>query len=132
MPSLKYSRQREAIKEFLYSRHDHPTANDIYENIRQKYPNISLGTVYRNLALLCSLGEITKVPGTGGPDRYDANTDPHDHFICKQCQTVVDVTAPHRKPAEERNYSDFPGKVENYSTNYFGICKKCLNNPKNS
>ncbi len=132
MAALKYSRQREAIKEFVYSRHDHPTADAVYENIRQTFPNISLGTVYRNLALLCDLGEICKVPGTGGPDRFDANTAPHDHFICKQCQTVVDVKTPQKNLTEEIRDRDLPGKVENFSTNYFGLCEKCLNNPKNS
>lgn len=58
MAALKYSRQRESIKEFLRSRTDHPTADTVYENLRQIYPNISLGTVYRNLSLLSDIGEI--------------------------------------------------------------------------
>ena len=61
MKTLKYSRQRESIKEFLQGRTDHPTADTVYTNIREIYPNISLGTVYRNLALLASLGEIQPV-----------------------------------------------------------------------
>ena len=60
MAALKYSRQRESIKEFLRSRTDHPTADTVYENLRQIYPNISLGTVYRNLSLLSDIGEIRK------------------------------------------------------------------------
>lgn len=61
MAALKYSRQRESIKEFLRSRTDHPTADTVYENLRQIYPNISLGTVYRNLSLLSDIGEIRKL-----------------------------------------------------------------------
>ena len=65
MAALKYSRQRESIKEFLRSRTDHPTADTVYENLRQIYPNISLGTVYRNLSLLSDIGEIRKLTNFG-------------------------------------------------------------------
>lgn len=61
MATLKYSRQRESIKEFLRNRTDHPTADVVYENMKLIYPNISLGTVYRNLSLLADLGEIKKL-----------------------------------------------------------------------
>ena len=72
MATLKYSRQRESIKEFLRTRTDHPTADVVYENMKLIYPNISLGTVYRNLSLLADLGEIKKLSPeritlTGGP-----------------------------------------------------------------
>ena len=65
MAALKYSRQRESIKEFLRSRTDHPTADTVYENLRQIYPNISLGTVYRNLSLLSDIGELGKLTSFG-------------------------------------------------------------------
>ena len=68
MAALKYSRQRESIKEFLRSRTDHPTADTVYENLRQIYPNISLGTVYRNLSLLSDIGEIRKLTNFGSAD----------------------------------------------------------------
>ena len=56
--ALKYSRQRQVIKDFLMTRKDHPTADTVYMNVRNEYPNISLGTVYRNLSLLADIGEI--------------------------------------------------------------------------
>ena len=77
MATLKYSRQRESIKEFLMTRTDHPTADTVYENLRLIYPNISLGTVYRNLSLLADIGEIRKLPSTSGADRFDGRTEPH-------------------------------------------------------
>ena len=77
MANLKYSRQRESIREFLMTRHDHPTADMVYHHIRQIYPNISLGTVYRNLSLLVNLGSIRKISTGDGPDRFDAATAPH-------------------------------------------------------
>lgn len=76
MAALKYSRQRESIKEFLRSRTDHPTADTVYENLRQIYPNISLGTVYRNLSLLSDIGEIRKLTKfrKRGPLRWKGRT----------------------------------------------------------
>lgn len=61
MATLKYSRQRESIKEFLMSRKDHPTADTIYDNIRMVYPNVSLGTIYRNLTLLENIGRYAEL-----------------------------------------------------------------------
>ena len=71
---IKYSRQRESIVNFLASRTDHPTAETIYQNIKKEFPNISLGTVYRNLSLLEEIGEIIKISTGVGPDHYDYNT----------------------------------------------------------
>ena len=91
MPAIKHSKQREAIMAFLKTRYDHPTADTVYMNIRQEFPNISLGTVYRNLSLLADLGEIQKLTPGQGPDRFDANVQPHYHFICKTCGQVMDM-----------------------------------------
>ncbi len=88
MPTLKYSRQREAVKEFLASRIDHPTADTVYTNLREKFPNISLGTVYRNLSLLADMGEIIKITTGDGADRFDGRITPHNHFICRKCHKV--------------------------------------------
>ena len=82
---LKRSKQRESIKKFLISRYDHPTAETVYMNIKEEFPNISLGTVYRNLSLLADIGEIQKLSTGIGPDRVDGNPKPHYHFICKEC-----------------------------------------------
>ena len=78
--ALKYSRQREVIKAFLYNTDKHPTADDVYVNIRKQYPNISLGTVYRNLTLLSDMGEIKRLRVGDGIDHFDADTSPHNHF----------------------------------------------------
>ena len=78
---LKRSKQRESIKKFLISRYDHPTAETVYMNIKEEFPNISLGTVYRNLSLLADIGEIQKLSTGIGPDRFDGNPKPHYHFL---------------------------------------------------
>ena len=91
MKTLKYSRQRESIKANLMSRRDHPTADALYASIREKFPNISLGTVYRNLNLLVETGEILKLTCGNGPDHYDGNVTPHYHFVCRDCGQVYDM-----------------------------------------
>ena len=89
--ALKYSRQREVIKDFLCTRKDHPTADVVYMNVRQKYPNISLGTVYRNLTLLSEIGEIRRLRVGDGVDHFDADTSLHHHFICSHCGRIIDL-----------------------------------------
>ena len=89
MKTLKYSRQRESIKACLMSRKDHPTADALYTSIREQFPNISLGTVYRNLNLLVELGEIRKLSCGDGTDHFDYDTSPHYHYVCRQCGRVM-------------------------------------------
>ncbi|MDR2888891.1 MAG: transcriptional repressor [Lachnospiraceae bacterium] len=89
--ALKYSRQRETIKEFLLSREDHPTADIVYLNVRRSYPRISLGTVYRNLNLLAAIGDISRICIGDSVDRYEANTAAHCHFICQTCGQIFDL-----------------------------------------
>ena len=85
MAARKYSRQRESIKDFLATRKDHPTADMVYQNVRRQNPNISLGTVYRNLTLLAESGEINRLNMGDGVDHFDADTSPHYHLLCTKC-----------------------------------------------
>lgn len=128
MAALKYSRQREAIKEFLCSRTDHPTADTIYENIREQYPNISLGTVYRNLGLLVSIGEIAKITAVQGPDRFDARTAPHHHFVCRHCHCVIDLEMPEQNHLEQTASQSFDGVIEGHTISFYGLCADCKKN----
>ena len=89
--AIKYSKQRAIIMDFLKDRKDHPTADVVYTNVRKTLPNISLGTVYRNLMLLTELGEIRKVQVGDGVDHFDPITDEHDHFVCTECGGVYDL-----------------------------------------
>ena len=125
MASLKYSRQRDCIKSFLLSRYDHPTADTIYMNVRKEFPNISLGTVYRNLALLASLGEIIKIT-VDGADRFDAHVEPHSHFICKNCHQVLDLHVENEELIQAQAQKNFPGQIEGHVVQYFGLCSTCL------
>ena len=124
MAVLKYSRQREAIKNYLQGREDHPSADMVYDGIRGEFPNISLGTVYRNLSLLTELGEIIKIP-TEGADRFDARVAPHNHFICKSCGRVMDSMISVKNPVEEINAQWYGGEVEECRMEFYGICNEC-------
>jgi len=126
MATLKYSRQRESIKNFLAGRMDHPTAETIYTCLRESHPHISLGTVYRNLSLLTELGEIKKISTGDGPDHFDGDTSRHHHFICRNCHQVSDMKMKSIDAIIETAAKDFNGQIDGYVTNFYGLCEKCL------
>lgn len=126
MATLKHSKQRECIKDFLMNCTDHPTADTIYMNIREQFPNISLGTVYRNLALLSDLGEITKITTGGGADRFDGNTRPHHHFICTCCHKVMDLDMDNIDFIMDKAQEACTGEIRSYITHFYGICGDCI------
>jgi len=112
----------------LRARHDHPTAETLYHALRPTYPNISLGTVYRNLALLEQVGEIQRLPGQDSPDRYDGITAAHDHLRCRACGGVDDLPdmgavvdlGRAREIAARQNVA-----VEGCRIVFEGLCKNC-------
>ena len=122
---LKYSKPRESIKNFLVTRYDHPTAETVYLNIRREFPNISLGTVYRNLNLLAEIGEIQKLSPGIGPDRFDGNPAPHYHFICRHCGCVMDLTVSGLDHINILAGQDFDGEIEGHITYFYGTCPSC-------
>lgn len=122
---LKYSRQRESIKAYLDTHLTHPTAETVYLDIKQEFPNISLGTVYRNLNLLADTGEILRISPGNGPDRFDGNTKPHYHFICAECGDVLDMDLAPQADLEEMASRSFQGTISGHVTHFFGLCPKC-------
>lgn len=123
---IKRSRQREAIQKCLAGRYDHPTAEMVYMSIKDEFPNISLGTVYRNLSLLSDLGEIRKIPVSGGPDRFDGKTVPHYHFSCRKCKSVLDLELTQQEQLNELVGKNFPGIIEEHTILFTGICPNCM------
>lgn len=123
---LKYSRQRESIKNFLIDRYDHPTAETVYLGIKEEFPNISLGTVYRNLSLLADIGEILKISTGTGPDRFDGNPNPHYHFFCKECGSVLDLEMDSIEHVNVIAGHKFAGEIEGSITHFYGKCPDCL------
>lgn len=128
MATLKYSRQRESIKQFLATTKEHPTADTVYMHVREEYPNISLGTVYRNLNLLTELGEAIKITTPDGGDRFDGCVRPHNHFYCTKCGRVLDLDFDMTKidKINQAAAENFDGIIESSNTIFFGQCSDCI------
>lgn len=122
MPIERKSKQRDAIINELCSRYDHPTAMELYLSVREVIPNLSLGTLYRNLSQLEESGMVLRIPD-GSNDRFDGNVNPHAHFKCTVCGKVYDLMS--FKNDSVSFSDDIIGNVVNYSLMAFGQCKHC-------
>ena len=89
--STKHFRKRDAILEYLRSTKAHPSAEMIYADLKPRIPDLAMGTVYRNLTLFKEQGLVMSVATVNGVERFDGNTDPHVHFICRDCDSVIDL-----------------------------------------
>lgn len=125
MASRKYSRQRESIKTFLAGRGDHPTAEIIYLSLREKDPKLSLGTVYRNLALLTELGEIQKISTGEGPEHFDGDVSRHQHFICRRCHRIEDIRIENMSSLKKEAAELSGAEIEDVMVNFYGLCREC-------
>lgn len=126
MAGLKYSRQRIAVLNYLRSVTTHPTAECVYQAIREEFPRISLGTVYRNLNLLADQGEILRLNCGEDVDRYDAVVEPHDHFICRTCGRVLDLPLIPIKDVDQQAEKMCAGRIEGHKLYFYGKCNECL------
>ncbi len=114
--------QRQVILNILKSTNTHPTADWVYERAREYIPNISLGTVYRNLKILKEVGELLEI-NDGKQSRFDARVDKHHHFKCISCGGIYDIEPDEVKIKENLKEKGFiPFETEIFIT---GICKKC-------
>lgn len=121
---MRYSRQREAVYNVVASTKCHPDASYVYEQVRKVMPNISLGTVYRNLAELCQDGRLIKVSVEGSAERFDACCAPHVHHVCSSCGAVTDLSMDKISISH-----DFEG-VDHYQITFYGTCESCRNKTK--
>ncbi len=119
-----YSSRRETILKVLRSTKSHPCAEYVYEECRKSIPNISLGTVYRNLATLEKSGEVIKVATVDGRDRYDGDTSTHTHLICTRCGKVIDIDISSglaKALEDERAEHDY----QDIQLNFYSLCDEC-------
>lgn len=123
---MGYSKQREAMLSVLRNTKTHPTANEIYEKMRESDPKISRGTVYRNLALLSNRGAILRIDTVHDSVHYDGDTQPHYHFVCNSCGAVYDLFV---EPIDmDKTVEDNIGaSVDSHSLIFYGECKECRN-----
>ncbi|MGN0164776.1 MAG: transcriptional repressor [Lachnospiraceae bacterium] len=127
---VKYSAQRELIKSYLKSTSCHPTAETVYDNVRQVCTRISLGTVYRNLSLLTELGEIQKISCGDGIERYDWNAEPHSHFFCKMCHSLIDLDLLYMSNLNTLAEKVYNGEIQGHTIQFYGICEDCVKTQK--
>jgi Fur family peroxide stress response transcriptional regulator len=122
---FKRSRQRERILELLRGTGIHPTATLIYDRLKKEFPDLSLGTVYRNLNILIEQGLIRKIDFGSTFDRYDANITPHYHFICERCGSITDLEIPidEELNIKVKNATRFNPK--RHRIEFYGLCEKC-------
>ena len=112
MAAIRHSRQRDAIKAYLMSTVAHPTAEIVYEHLRKEFPNISLGTIYRNLNFLVEHGEALRLDCGDGFDHFDGNVSPHNHFFCRGCGQIFDLQMQEIDHINILANADFNGKIE--------------------
>ncbi len=119
--------QRLAVLAILQDRHDHPSADQIYREVRLQLPAISFNTVYKTLEVLCLKGLVTKVNPLHEVARYDSETGRHVHLVCRRCQAIIDLywrqgsAQPPAFGAEE--LQGF--RVEHQSVTLWGLCRRC-------
>lgn len=124
MKQKRNTRQRQLVLDAVRARYDHPSADQIYQDVRTVDEKISRGTVYRNLNVLVESGDIFHVK-VANAERFECGMDLHHHLLCTKCGSLCDVTFTYqieldKKLAEETGY-----KIERHQTVFEGICPNC-------
>ena len=125
--SQKNFRKRNAILSYLQGTNAHPSAETIYSDLKAEIPDLSIGTVYRNLTHFRKQGLVSSIATVNGVERFDANTEPHVHFICEGCDAVIDL---HQLSTPQALCSEAEGSigcsVSGCQLSFTGKCRDCL------
>lgn len=124
MKQKRNSRQRQMILDAVSKRHDHPTADEIYLDVRAKDEKISRGTVYRNLGVLTENREISNVK-LPAADRYDCRIDYHYHLLCTECNKVFDAPNIYHREFDEKAAEDTGFLIKRHRVVFEGVCPEC-------
>lgn len=127
---MKYSKQRNLILETVVKNPIHPTADQVYSQLHEENPTLSLGTVYRNLNLLSDIGQLRRICVPNGSDRYDGRLDRHFHIICDKCQKVYDVENRLKLDIERHVQKETGYRVNEIDVVMNGICPDCQKKEK--
>ena len=122
----KHFRKRDAILHCVRSTDAHPSADWVFEHVKEQLPDISLATVYRNLSLFKEQGLLTSLGTVKGVERFDGNTEPHVHFICTQCDGVTDL--PHMAVPQSlcsQAAAQTGGQIDVCHLSFTGVCNRC-------
>ena len=124
---MRYSRQRKLIMEWVQKAHDHPTATEIFGAVKKDIPNISLGTVYRNLKQLVEHGFLRSME-LNGVVHYDADLSDHQHFLCNHCYRIYDITLPVLNIDELQQ--QLGHQIDTFEFRFKGLCIQCQKESK--
>ena len=122
----RFSKKRQAIYDALLSSKEHPSAETVYQALKAEYPDLSLGTVYRNIKGMMESGDVICVGNVEGKDRFDANIEPHAHLVCRACGAVMDLDIPGDMAFQCRSLAQ-QNKIELDlgSLHFEGLCPAC-------
>ncbi len=123
--NTRMTKQRKAILEALKNTDTHPTADEIYEEVKEEIPNISLGTIYRNLNVLDEMDEIMVLDYGSTYSRFDGYADNHYHFQCNECDEIYDLDMEVQKSLDKAVEKNYPFQVEDHRLEFYGICPEC-------
>ena len=124
--NTKHFKKRDAILEYLRSTKSHPSAEMIYTDLKPQIPDLAMGTVYRNLTLFKEKGLVSSVATVKGVERFDGNTAPHVHFICQNCDAVIDLMEMEvPKALSQAAEAACGGNVNECQLSFTGRCREC-------
>ncbi len=122
-----YSKKREAILAVIRGTTSHPTAEWVYQALKPDYPDLSLGTVYRNISQFKQDGVIISVGVVNGQERFDGNVNPHTHFVCAGCDSVIDIPGEFvGGKVSSEVAKKFHIQVDSSEVLFHGLCSQCL------
>jgi Fur family peroxide stress response transcriptional regulator len=116
--------QRIAIPHVLLHHHDHPTADDVYQQAATQFPMMSRATVYETLNILEALGEVSELQ-MEARKHYDGNATAHPHLTCVKCCSIVDLLSPAMPELPEHILADTGFRILGYNLRVLGLCPKC-------
>ena len=124
--TTKQFRKRNAILEYLHQTDEHPSAEMVYTHLKPEYPDLSLGTVYRNLSMFKQQGQIMSIGTVNGVERFDGNTMPHVHFVCTGCDAVADLPQIQVPEALNKEVTrQTGGHIDMCQLTFVGQCSRC-------
>jgi Fur family peroxide stress response transcriptional regulator len=126
---VRHTKQREVILSVLRGTDTHPSADWVYQEVRKVLPNISLGTIYRNLGILVDSGEALELTFSNTSSRFDGNPESHYHFVCEQCGNVYDLDLPVDSELNGKAQVVSGHKVTFHRLEFYGKCKDCESVP---
>ena len=124
-PPYRRSKQRERILALLRSTDTHPTANWLFGRLKKEFPNLSIGTIYRNIGILVQQGLIGRIAFGSTFDRLDANVTEHYHFICERCDAIIDLKLPIERGLDKQVPTSEGFEVHRHAVEFYGLCPKC-------